>query len=817
MDTSLTYRFPALKIGVLVIVGIVIADGLSLDAEPVFLSLIGLVAVSIGLLIVQRRGHSVALPLTAGLAVLCLLLGALKLVVDREAHPVLAEEAFLSPHTVIGTVTGEPRVETQRGGTANRLRFVLDGGRILGSDASGDLQTGLVVTLRRTRADTATPELKYGTVVALRGTLSRPPAERNPGEFSARQFYDANGISLFMRVDGFSNVVVLDSSGGNRFMRDGVLPVRRYIVGQIDRTIGGEEGEFLKGLLLGEKAGLTSRTREAFINAGVAHVLAVSGSNVAVVGGVLLGVFGFLRMPKLMRIFLTTTGLVFYMLLTGGQPPVVRATIMALVFLYAGLFQRKSNAYNTLGIAVLIILGIDARQVFDVGFQLSFVAVLAMIHLYPRMDAWITRIPEAVVGRLGVVWALRVCAVSLAATLGTLPLTAIHFGRVSVIGIAANMVVIPAVGCSVVLGILSAVVGTFSLWLAETYATVNHIVLFLTLELTRFSGELPVAYVDTLRFRPIDSVPFYAGLVVAANITSARVARMGFLIFLTALNVAVWTPEGYAAPSKLMRVSFIDVGQGDAVVVEFPDGKTMLVDAGPRSPTFDAGERVVVPFLKRRGIATIDLLVATHAHNDHIGGMPAVLRAFNVRTMLEPGQPTGAQIYSELRREIAREEGCVSVSARAGSVIEMFDNARVYTLYPTPTFVDTTITGRHPNLNNTSVVLKVCVGNVSLLLTGDAEEEAEEEMAFVYGDFLSSTMLKVGHHGSATSTTPEFLHAVEPARAVISVGRNNKFRHPSPNVVERLREHGTDISRTDEEGAVIFETDGLTLSRIEWR
>jgi len=313
-------------------------------------------------------------------------------------------------------------------------------------------------------------------------------------------------------------------------------------------------------------------------------------------------------------------------------------------------------------------------------------------------------------------------------------------------------------------------------------------------------------------------LPFYAGLALLFHLNVMPVARKLFILFLVALNVSVFypSPASYASSIGKLRVSVIDVGQGDAIFVEFPDGKTMLVDAGPRAPQYDAGERVVAPFLKRRSVSTIDLLVVSHPDNDHIGGVPTILDQFDVKRVIDSGQPALTKIYRQYLTGIANEQ-CVHESTRAGTMLKDFPGVRLYFLYPTPTFLTSDTTERNPNLNNTSVVVKLQYGGISFLLAGDVEKEAEAQLVAGYGEFLKSTVLKVGHHGSKTSSTHEFLEAVEPLHAVISVGQYNWFGHPSGVVLQRLEDMNVDISRTDEEGAIIFETDGTVLTQIEWR
>lgn len=750
------------------------------------------------------------------LCALILVVGAGKYRFDTTSNPVIPESLLKQQLTVVGKILESSAT------IKNKTRFLFKLEEIKGSQNILSSQPTILVTVIRRRKDTIDVPFMYGNTVELRGQMYRPSAERNPGEFNSRAYYEAQGISLLMRVRSYTNVAILDSTheGGayDLLMRSVVLPVRFYILSLIDRTIGGEEGELLKGIFIGERGGIPYSTRTAFTNSGIAHILAVSGSNVVIVLAFFKMLFTLLRIPRVANIVLTCGALLFYMLLTGSQPPIVRATIMTLVFLLGKLLGEKSNGLNSLGVAALIILGYDARQLFDVGFQLSFIAVLSIIYLYPIANGWISSLRGESLWRKAFVATLQVCAVSLVATLGTLPLTAVYFGRVSIVGVLTNMFIIPTVGASVTLGFVSSLFGWLTFIVADSFAAVNQMLLTLSLMVAKFSGGLSWAYVDTLQFKPIHSIPFYAALGILFHLPAKNVVRKFVLGFAASLNLLLFAPTSSFEKSVegKLRVSFIDVGQGDAALVEFPDGTTMLIDAGPKSEEYDAGERIVAPFLKRRGISTIDYLVASHPHGDHIGGFPYILKNFDVNRVIESGQPARDPIYIDYVQAIQNEK-CSVDTARAKQATIQIGGTKLYVLYPTPTFIDFDTTHSHQNLNNTSVVFKLCYGEISMLFTGDAERDAEDEMVELYGDFMQSTILKTGHHGSITSSAQSFLDAVKPKYAIVSVGLNNRFNHPSEEVLERLHRMNVETLRTDEEGAIIFETDGKSIQRIEWR
>ncbi len=808
------HSVPVLVVATLFAVGIIVGKNVGLELWAYVAGAIGLFACV--LVLISKSNQSNSSFVFPSLILLVILGGAAKYRFDATATPPLPESFLKKQITVVGKILESSAT------LENRTRFLFQLEAIQDSDVELLAPPNVLVTVIRQRKDSVDISFRYGNRIQLTGQLYRPSAERNPGEFNSRAYYEAQGIALMMRVKGYRNVAILDStfSGGayDWTMRSVVLPVRRYILALTDSTVRGEEGELLKGIFIGERGGIPYSTRLAFTNSGIAHILAVSGSNVVVVFAFFMTMFTLLRIPRTANIILTAFGLLFYMLLTGSQPPIVRATIMALVMMFGKLLGEKSNALNSLGVAAIIIFLFDARQLFDVGFQLSFLAVFSLAYFFPIARSWLPKVEQTNVWRKLLVGGMELVVVTFVATIGTLPLIAIYFGRVSVVGLLSNVVVVPLVGANVVLGFVSSLFGWFSFFVADAFAAVNWALLKFCLWIAKFSGNLSWAYIDTLQFRPIHAIPFYLALLAVFHVHFKNLARNISIGFVASLNLLLIAPTGSFDKSieGRLRVSFIDVGQGDGALIEFPNGQTMLIDAGMKAEEYDAGERIVTPFLKRRGISTIDYLVASHPHGDHIGGAPYVFKEFDVKEVIESGQPARDPIYLEYIQSIKNEK-CKTTNVRMRDSPLSIGGAKLYFLYPTETFIDKDTTHAHENLNNTSVVFKLCFGETSVLFTGDAERESEEEMIRLHGNFLEATILKTGHHGSITSSTEEFVNLVKPKYAIISCGLNNKFNHPSDEVMERFRAMNVETLRTDEEGAIIFETNGEKFERIEWR
>jgi competence protein ComEC len=792
---------PALRLVLLFATGIILAAWISLP--PVFLFVSTAILVLISVLVFWIGKSKIFAELTLQCTVI--LLGVF-LQTLQQANFVSQE---LDPHNIndepvvlFGAIDSEPALQERRMSCVVSTDSIVRQGKIdRGSHR-------VMITIRFEKKDRYRGDIEFGKRIEMHGFLEPFPFQRNPGEFDYGKYLALNDIQGVITVKGLDNVRVAGEAEGNSFQM-WTYAVQQTLYRIMDRLHSPRHAGFLKGIIFGYRADIPSDVKQSFMDTGTIHILAVSGSNVAFVAFIFFSILGFFRLPRKTAGGAAMLGLIVYMLITGSSASVVRATIMAIVLLCGTLFERKADIYNSISAAALILLFWNTNTLFDIGFQLSFAAVASIIYFYPRLESLIKKIPKRFEEIKGVDAVLKIFAVSLAAQLGTVPFTAYYFGRISIISLVANIPVVPISGLNTFIGAAEIMVYPISPWIAKLYAAANDFLVWFLLGFVQQAANLPFAYVEAWQFTSVCIFGYYIFVIGIFNLNLPRV-RAWLLIIVLALGNYVLYSNIWLLAHPRCTVSVIDVGQGDAILIEFPNGKRMLIDTGPLSQKFDAGERTVVPFLKRIGISRLDYVLITHSHSDHIGGTGSILKLLRVDTIMM----ASLGIHSREVKDVvdiaeARHTGIKVV--RAGNQIRIDSSARVYVFHP-----DSNHTAER-NLNNSSVVVKIVYGNASIMLVGDAEVEAEQRMMLRYGAFLSSDILKAGHHGSITSTSEEFLSFVRPRIALLSVGNHNKFRHPSPFTLWRLKFHSVEIKRTDKLGAIVLESDGTKWIQTEWR
>ena len=565
-------------------------------------------------------------------------------------------------------------------------------------------------------------------------------------------------------------------------------------------------GAVVVAILIGDRSWLDNPLERRLQVAGTYHVIAISGGNVALLtAGIYLGLRLVVRSARLIS-GLTISSVVAYGWIVGGDPSVTRAVAVALVYLAIGVIGLVPPALNVLAVVAIIVTLADPLTVIDAGAWLSFGATLGIVVGAGRIVAWHNaRWPGLTTPALGRRWLVGLCGATLAAELTLLPVAATLFNRVGIAGFVLNVVAIPMIGIVQVAGIVG--ISVLGVWesaaeLAGAVARTATGVLLGSSTLVDIAPWLswrvpPPAGVSTTAF-------YLTGLawIAALRSTSRRAAGIAFavMVCLVAFEPATALKQ---PPAECLRVTMVDVGQGDAILVQFPGGQSLLVDAGGAGARFDTGDRIVSPALWASGVRRLDWLAITHADLDHIGGAAAVASTFRPREIWE-GVPVPREAErrrlmqaSPVWRELQRHD-----RLRIGDVtIEVLNP-------PLPDWE------RQRVRNEDSLVLRLRYRDVELLLTGDVGAETERVLAAdsLHEDRAPLRILKVAHHGSRTSSSAGFIERFAPQVALISAGRANPFGHPAQEVVERLGAIGARVFRTDRDGAAIIETDGRSLT-----
>ena len=701
--------------------------------------------------------------------------------------------------------------------------------------------------------DPAPARLAYGQRIEIAARVRRPHNFNNPGSFDYAAYLARRNIFWTATVARNTSATVLPGRCGWRFM-GAIFALRTAGLDRIDRMYSkndyasgpmGYNSGMMQAVLIGETIKLERVWTDDFRRTGTFHALVISGVHVTVLATVLLFLLRLVPISELSALALTAAAAWLYALVSGFSAPVVRAAGGFTLYTLARACFRRARVMNLLAAVALVYLAWDPAQMFEASFQLSFLAVAAIgvlaapllesttvpyarglrgisnadldPHLESRVAQFRVEIRLAAETlwlwtRLPLRWAQEFVSLSLrtlffafemvliSATMQiglALPM-AEYFHRVSFTGLSANLLIVPAMNAVVPLGFLA--IFTSWRWTASLAGA-----------LLRFSARIAAWHAN---LEPAWRVPdpplwlvlaFAAALIACALLIRRRIFKWPAISAVLGLfALLLWQPWLHPRQTGMLELTAIDVGQGDSLLVVLPHGETMLIDGGgrlvygrQRKSNLDIGEDVVSPYLWSRGIRRIDVMVATHSHQDHVGGLASIMSNFRPRELW-----TGANPPAELQA-LARRLGIPSSEKHPAGPLEL-SGAVLEVLAPADDYVSKTAG------NNDSLVLRISYGSRSFLLTGDMERGIESKL-LASGTNLHADVLKVGHHGSRTSSTQAFLDAVSPSVALISAGYENSFGHPHPDVVRRLAARHTAILRTDLYGLVTARTDGHSV------
>ena len=702
------------------------------------------------------------------------------------------------------------------------------------------------------REGQAPPALRYGQRVEFEARVRRPRNFGNPGAFDYARYLARRDIYWTASMSAGAEVTVLPGQCGSRFQA-AIVGLRVMALDRLAQLYKGKPYEtgMMQAIMIGETYQMQRVWTEQFRNTGTYHAIVISGTHTVVLAAFLMLVLRLCFVRREAALFFTSALLWLYALVTGWGSPCVRCAAGFTLFAVASYFARQRRTLNILAAVAIGFLVLDPEQMFEASFQLTFLAVGFIgafatpllertaysraraladlpdtgrdLHLAPAaaqfrvemrllaetVRIW-TRLPErASCLAIGIptrvlLYAFQLAVVSAIVQLGLALPMVVYFHRIGFSGVSANTIVVPLMCAVIPVGFIAIFTGWA--WVAKAAGWL--------LAASHVAVDWHMHLEPNWR---IPDPPLWLGIAIGAGLILAIVAgRAGRLWFTAAagalavlLALLLWHPFAPEIARNELEMTVVDVGQGDSILLAFPDGKLMLVDGGG-IPTFgrrapsqmDIGEDVVSPYLWDRSIARIDVMVCTHAHADHIGGLPALLANFHAKELW-----TGANSENpawDALRERARRDGVRIVPLHRGQRFN-YGGAELEVLAPSLDYVP-----KEAPHNNDSLAFRVTFGRHSFLLSGDIERQIEAEL-IAEGLVRKTDVLKVPHHGSKTSSTAAFLDLLRPAFAVMSAGFENSYGHPHAEVLERYEERQACVLRTDLDGLVTVRSDGRRL------
>lgn len=724
-------------------------------------------------------------------------------------------------HEIIGKVASPLDRDPDRTG------FVMKINEIDGSAMTGKIRVSVREEMN---------SVGYDDIIRVRGKVFEPTGFNNPRGFDYAGYLAQSNISGILNVKDSDAIQVMSPGAGIfRTIQDWRERIRQSFL----RYTTGDGSAILQAMVLGEEGRLTDELRDRFMAAGVTHIISISGSHLGMVAVLCFGLIrGLLFMlperfyhwmtlhtdPKIIAAWLTLPLVVFYTLLAGGQTATVRSLIMISAGLLALILDRENALMNALALAALFILAGSPQAIFDISFQLSFLSVLVIGYVVSlwnelqfKTETRFQKIRNS---------ALLLIIISFCTNLATGPLVAYYFNQISFAGIVSNLIIVPFAGLVVVpLGLFSGVLSLFTghlplVWLNQGVSDVF-------IGSVSFFSRLPFA-----EFHPPAPSPFWLLLYAVFLISlfmlarglllsrfkpfesSARISKMPVIgMVLAATGLTVLLAVSFI-PGQRMLVSFPDVGQGDCALIELPGGETVLIDGGgTRDNRFDIGRRILAPWLWNKGIRRLDLVIMSHPHPDHMNGLIAILRKFAVGAVWESGLDTDLPGYGEFRQAV-QDRKIRRRRVSADDPPMMLGEAMISVLHP-PRGFEAHDQQAYAAENNRSLVVRIRSEGKDFLFAGDIGSEMEENiMKSMQGP--STGLIKVPHHGSKSSSSEEFVSQMRPEIAVMTVGRENQYHHPSDEVLARYEKIGAQICRTDLDGAVTIAVNKGTFEIQRW-
>jgi competence protein ComEC len=807
--------------------GILIGDRVTL---PCGLPPAGLIMVLLFLILcVRMKWNRTIFFLVIGLMLIAGLFNAQKQQYLSQNDHHIVHQAKQGKQTVEGIVTATDQISADKYSLIVRCRRILKNHSY--SPVSGLIRLTIPSHLN----------FRYGDFIRFHTSIKRIHSFHNPGSFDYERYLNRQGIYVAGFIADNAGIVLIrhNMASGIKLQLE---TFRSYLKHLIYANAPSPEREILEAMIIGDQKAIPTDVRDNFAKTGTSHILAISGLHVGMVAsaGFLIALMILKSSEYLMlrfNVIKIATAAAFvpvavYALVAGMGTTVLRAALMALAFLTALLIGKQKDLYNILFFAALVILIVAPESLFEISFQLSFSAVLAIVFIISKLNTSTIPMPAALPGALHpLIRRVYVFVlVSAAATLGTLPIIVYYFNHVSTVTLIANLIAVPLLGMMTLIPSMAFMLAAlFSPWLAGFLIKAASFFAGVAVAAINWQASLSWSSFSFIKPNIAEIALFYIILFLLISLKAdqsekkvkaskthhpvlMKTALIIALILMISDIVYLTFKEQYSTDIK---VTSIDVGQGSATLFQLPGGVNILIDGGGfYDSTFDMGKLVIAPFLYAKRIRKIDIVVLTHPHPDHLQGLIYILKNFDVREIWCTGLKAENDLYLLWEKTISEHKIKMKhLSSQAEPV--NISGVQIRFLWPLPPNSRKDWETPKDEINDSSLVMKITYGTKSFLVTGDISSSVETRL-IESGQNLKSEVLFVPHHGSNHSSSPHFIHAVSCRYAIISAGKRNVFRHPHPDVLDRLTSAGAGIFRTDKHGAISVHSDGKTISIAPW-
>ncbi len=655
-----------------------------------------------------------------------------------------------------------------------------------------------------------TLDLNYGDKVQIIGDLKKVYGASNPQEFDYSKYLKKEGVFSSISAD---KITVIEKNTLKDFNYN-LIEIRKGLLSSLYNSIPKESASVIGSLVFGAKATPVPKDiRDDFTNLGLAHVLAASGMQITLIMTTGLLLIRLSKINKLLGICLIIPVIIFYMFLTGLPPSILRAGILNIIILLVQYKRENADTYKVLFLVSFGIIIFNPISLFDIGFQFSVLATFGLLYVSKIMEEKLIFLPLVISATVSMI---------ISAQIMVLPLQLYYFGQYSLIFLPANLLASLFVDLLTYLSIITLIIGQIVPFISNIFGTILFYILSLFIGLIDYLSLIPfsVSYVKKPEIATV--LIFYILIFIIAeflkeeSLSFKAFKQKKFLLLISSiLFLSSFSLYSYYQSLNILKVTFINVSQGDSTLIQTPKGENILIDCGQaytiqrgeKTINYNAAEKYIVPYFRHNGITKIDKLILTHPDIDHIGGCETLIDNFEVLEVWDSGQTDDSKPYSSLLKRILEKEIPLKVVNYGDSYTENNLDLKVINK------IDTQDTEFKSYNNNYAIALKLSYLNTSFLFMSDIEKESEESI-LTYSEDLKVDVLKVGHHGSKTSTTDDFMSMVRPEYSVISVGAKNRYGHPYPDVLERLHYFGSKVYRTDNDGGVIFKTDGEKIDII---